>query len=144
MNRLLSVEIREINVFYLFIYFYLNFLLMTQRTCETTNEHRFTQLYILINAWNSLLAKLMISLPTFCANSASAVLFSTTLISPVIQQRHDMIRDVHLRSRSWFFTHPESRIQRSKRHRIPDPNPQHWCSDSISQMIWTLSTLIIA
>ncbi len=27
-------------------------------------------------------------------------------------------------SRSWLFTHPGSRIQGSKRHRIPDP--QHW------------------
>jgi hypothetical protein len=25
-----------------------------------------------------------------------------------------------------FFTHPGSRIQGSKRHRIPDPDPQHW------------------
>ncbi len=29
-------------------------------------------------------------------------------------------------SESWFFTHPGSRIQGSKRHRIPDPDPQHW------------------
>jgi hypothetical protein len=25
-----------------------------------------------------------------------------------------------------FFTHPGSRIQGSKRHRIPDPDPQHF------------------
>jgi hypothetical protein len=25
-----------------------------------------------------------------------------------------------------LFTHPRSRIQGSKRHRIPDPDPQHW------------------
>ncbi len=30
------------------------------------------------------------------------------------------------RSGSWLFTHPGSRIQGSKRHRIPDPDPQHW------------------
>ncbi len=31
-------------------------------------------------------------------------------------------------SGSWLFTHPGSRIQGSKRHRIPDPGsgPQHW------------------
>ncbi len=34
-----------------------------------------------------------------------------------------MIRVVHPESGSWFFTHPGSRIQRSKRHRIPDPDP---------------------
>jgi hypothetical protein len=28
-------------------------------------------------------------------------------------------------SGSLLFTHPGSRIQRSKRHRIPDPDPQH-------------------
>jgi hypothetical protein len=32
-----------------------------------------------------------------------------------------MIRIVHPGSGSWFFTHPGSRIQGSKRHRIPDP-----------------------
>ncbi len=37
-----------------------------------------------------------------------------------------MIRVVHLGSLSWFFTHPGSRIQWSKRHRIPDSDPQHW------------------
>ncbi len=26
----------------------------------------------------------------------------------------------------WFFTHPGSTIQGSKRHRIPDLDPQHW------------------
>ncbi len=36
-----------------------------------------------------------------------------------------MIRVVHPRSGSWFFTHPGSRIQGSKRHRIPDLDPQH-------------------
>jgi hypothetical protein len=29
-------------------------------------------------------------------------------------------------SGSWSFTHPGSRIQRSKRHRIPDPDQQYW------------------
>jgi hypothetical protein len=33
----------------------------------------------------------------------------------------NMIRDVHPGSGSWFFNHP-----RLKRHRIPDPDPQHW------------------
>ncbi len=33
----------------------------------------------------------------------------------------NMIRDVHPESGSWFFTHPGSWIQGSKRHRIPDP-----------------------
>ncbi len=37
-----------------------------------------------------------------------------------------MIRDVNPVSGSWFFTHPGSRIQGSKRHRIPDLDPQHW------------------
>ncbi len=37
-----------------------------------------------------------------------------------------MVRVVHPGSGSWFFTHPGSRIQGSKRHRIPDPNLQHW------------------
>ncbi len=36
-----------------------------------------------------------------------------------------MIRDAHPGSGSWFFTLPGSRIQGSKRHRIPDPDPQH-------------------
>ncbi len=36
------------------------------------------------------------------------------------------IPDPDSRSGSWFFTHPGSRIQVSKRHRIPDPDPQHW------------------
>ncbi len=26
----------------------------------------------------------------------------------------------------WLSTHPGSRIQGSKRHRIPDPDPEHW------------------
>ncbi len=34
-----------------------------------------------------------------------------------------MIRVVHPGSGSWFFTHPVSRIQGPKRHRIPDPDP---------------------
>jgi hypothetical protein len=33
----------------------------------------------------------------------------------------NMIRVVHPGSGSWFFTHPRSPIQGSKRHRIPDP-----------------------
>jgi len=37
----------------------------------------------------------------------------------------NLIRVVHPGSESWFFTHPGSRIQGSKRHRIPDPDPQH-------------------
>ncbi len=36
-----------------------------------------------------------------------------------------MIRVVHPGSGSWFFTHPGSRGQKG-RHRIPDPDPQHW------------------
>ncbi len=36
-----------------------------------------------------------------------------------------MIRVVHPGSGSILFTHPGSRIQGSKRHRIPDPDPQH-------------------
>jgi len=35
-----------------------------------------------------------------------------------------MIRVVHPGSGSLLFSHPDSRIQGSKRHRIPDP--QHW------------------
>ncbi len=37
-----------------------------------------------------------------------------------------MIRVVHPGSGSLHFTHPGSRIQGSKRHRIPDPDPQNW------------------
>jgi hypothetical protein len=41
-----------------------------------------------------------------------------------------MIRDIHLGSGSriqiLIFTHPGSRTQRSKIHRIPDLDPQHW------------------
>ncbi len=36
-----------------------------------------------------------------------------------------MIRVVHHGSGSWFFTHPGSRIQGSKRHRMLNPDPQH-------------------
>jgi hypothetical protein len=32
---------------------------------------------------------------------------------------------------SWFFTHPESLIQGSKGHRIPDPDPQKWKTMSL-------------
>ena len=32
---------------------------------------------------------------------------------------------------SWFFTHPESLIQGSKGHRIPDPDPQNWRNVSL-------------
>jgi hypothetical protein len=35
------------------------------------------------------------------------------------------IRVVHPGSGSGFFTHSGSRLQGSKRHRIPDPDPQH-------------------
>jgi hypothetical protein len=35
-----------------------------------------------------------------------------------------MIRVVH--PGSGLFTHPGSQIQGSKRHRIPNPDPQHW------------------
>ncbi len=45
-----------------------------------------------------------------------------------------MIWVVHPGSGSWLFTLPGSRIQGSKRHRIPDP--QHWLN------IWPLSLLI--
>ncbi len=37
-----------------------------------------------------------------------------------------MIRFFHPGSGSCFFTHPGSRIQGSKGHRIPNPDPQHW------------------
>jgi hypothetical protein len=37
-----------------------------------------------------------------------------------------MIRVVHPGSRIRILTFYPSRIQRSKRHRIPDPDPQHW------------------
>jgi hypothetical protein len=40
-----------------------------------------------------------------------------------------MIWVVHPGSGSWVFTHPRSRIQESKRHRIPDPDPQHCIFD---------------
>ncbi len=33
---------------------------------------------------------------------------------------------------SWFFTHPGSQIQGSKRHRITDPDPQHWLWTCVS------------
>ena len=36
-----------------------------------------------------------------------------------------MIRVVHPGSGWWLFTHPRFRIRGSKRHRIPDPDPQH-------------------
>jgi hypothetical protein len=38
----------------------------------------------------------------------------------------NIIRYVHPGSGSWFVTHLGFRIQGSKRHRIPDPDPQHW------------------
>jgi hypothetical protein len=38
----------------------------------------------------------------------------------------NMIRVANPGSGSSFFTHPRSRIQGSKRQRIPDPDPQHW------------------
>ncbi len=41
------------------------------------------------------------------------------------QDLGNMIRDVHPGSGSWFITNPVSRIQGSKRHRIPDPDQQH-------------------
>ncbi len=43
-----------------------------------------------------------------------------------------MIHDVHPGSRIRFFifTHSWSRIQGSKRHRIPDPDPQHYPQES--------------
>ncbi len=42
-----------------------------------------------------------------------------------------MIRDIHPGSGFWFFSHPGSRIQGIKRHRIPDPDSQHW------KNVWT-------
>ncbi len=36
------------------------------------------------------------------------------------------ISDPNPGSGSWLFTRPGSRIQASKMHRIPDPDPQHW------------------
>jgi hypothetical protein len=47
-----------------------------------------------------------------------------------------MIRVVHPGSGCWLSTLPGSRIQGSKRHRIPDPDPQHcvysWFADLCS------------
>ncbi len=40
------------------------------------------------------------------------------------QALENMIRVVHPGSGCWLFTHPGSRIQGPKRHRIPDP--EHW------------------
>ena len=37
-----------------------------------------------------------------------------------------MFRNVHPRSRSWFFTHPGSRGQKGTGSRISDLDPQHW------------------
>jgi hypothetical protein len=46
-----------------------------------------------------------------------------------------MIRDVHpgpgSRIRILIFTRPGSRIQGSKRHRIPDPDTQDWVNYSV-------------
>jgi hypothetical protein len=42
-----------------------------------------------------------------------------------VQALGNMIRVVHSGPGSWFFTHPGSRIQGSKRRQIPDPDPQH-------------------
>ncbi len=42
-----------------------------------------------------------------------------------------MLWVVHPGSGSWFFTYPGSRIQGSERHRIPDPDPQHWKNSSM-------------
>ncbi len=42
----------------------------------------------------------------------------------------------HPGSGSWFFTHPGSRIQGSKEHRIPYPDPQHWFQGVISKTIF--------
>ncbi len=39
------------------------------------------------------------------------------------------------RIRILIFTHPGSRIQGSKRHRIPDPDPQHWLADVLTLSI---------
>jgi hypothetical protein len=36
------------------------------------------------------------------------------------------IQDPDPGSGSWLFTQPEHRIQGSKKHRISDPDPQHW------------------
>jgi hypothetical protein len=40
------------------------------------------------------------------------------------------IRNVHPRSRIWIVVHPGSwiRISGPKKHRIPDPDPQHYLS----------------
>jgi hypothetical protein len=48
-----------------------------------------------------------------------------------------MIRDVLPGSGSWFFTHPGSQIQGSKRHRIPEP--QHYSKRMNIKMKATLS-----
>ncbi len=56
-----------------------------------------------------------------------------------------MIRVVHPGSRIWMLTstHPGSRIQGSKRHRIPDPDPQHCMKDLILQCNMTFVKLYL-
>jgi hypothetical protein len=63
-----------------------------------------------------------------------------------------MIQVVHPGTGSWIFTQTGSRIQGSKRHRIPDPDPKHWQEGKINggkvpylpilkesrQMLWCL------
>jgi hypothetical protein len=48
-----------------------------------------------------------------------------------------MIRVVHpgSRIRMLTFSHPGSRIQGSKRHPIPDPDPQHWLHRVTGDMV---------
>ncbi len=48
-----------------------------------------------------------------------------------------MIRVVHPGSRIRMLTFYPSRIQGSKRHRIPDPDPQHWFEDLRFLHLWT-------
>ncbi len=43
------------------------------------------------------------------------------------------------RIRILIFTHPGSRIQGSKRYRIPDPNPQHWYQN---KFLWQVKILV--
>ncbi len=46
-----------------------------------------------------------------------------------------MIRDDYLESRISDFFSPGSRIQMSKKHWIPDPDPQHWFQPSSTRAI---------
>jgi hypothetical protein len=58
-----------------------------------------------------------------------------------------MIRDVHLGSRIQIFSHPGSRIQESKKHRIPDPgvkkapDPGSHIRNTAQKIIWSFALM---